>query len=42
LLSSNWLNVGPVITGTGQVITAEDPGATDLSAPRFYRLLRTQ
>jgi subtilase family serine protease len=42
LLSSNWLNVGPVITGTGQVITAEDPGATDPSAPRFYRLLRTQ
>jgi subtilase family serine protease len=42
LLSSNWLNIGPVITGTGQVITAEDPGATDPSAPRFYRLLRTQ
>jgi subtilase family serine protease len=42
LLSSNWLNVGPVITGTGQAITAEDPGATDPSAPRFYRLLRTQ
>jgi subtilase family serine protease len=42
LLSGNWLNVGPVITGTGQVITAEDPAATDPSAPRFYRLLRTQ